>query len=81
MQSDDQLRRTLLSRVRMFFERRAGAADLGQFYASAEREVASASRMTTSPGMIEVGAVRSVTSPHIRAGELGCRDAGYGNQE
>ena len=74
MHSDDQLRRTLLSRVRMFFY--AGAA-LAQpiwdsLYASAEKEVGERIVMTTSMGMTESAPFAIfVTSPHIRAGELG----------
>ena len=74
MHGDDQLRRTLLSRVRMFFY--AGAA-LAQpiwdsLYASAEKEVGERIVMTTSMGMTESAPFAIfVTSPHIRAGELG----------
>ncbi len=74
MQGDDVLRKTLLSRVRMFFY--AGAA-LAQpiwdsLYASEEREVGERIVMATGLGMTESGPFGIfVTSPHVRAGDLG----------
>ncbi len=74
MTTDDALRRTLLSRVRMFFY--AGAA-LAQpvwdnLFASAEREVGERIVMTSGLGMTESGPFGIfVTSPDVRAGDLG----------
>jgi len=74
MKTDDQLRRTLLSKVHMFFY--AGAA-LGQpvwdsLFASAEREVGERIVMTTGLGMTESGPFGIfVTSPDVKAGDLG----------
>lgn len=74
MKTDDQLRRTLLSRVRMFFY--AGAA-LAQpvwdsLFESAEREVGQRIVMTSGLGMTESGPFGLfVTSPNVRAGDLG----------
>ena len=74
MQTDDTLRKTLLSRVRMFFY--AGAA-LSQpvwnsLFQSAEREVGERIVMATSMGMTESAPFcLFVTTPHIKAGDLG----------
>ncbi len=74
MQSDDQLRKTLLSQVKMFFY--AGAA-LAQpiwdsLYASEEREIGERIVMATGLGMTESGPFGIfVTSPNVRAGDLG----------
>jgi feruloyl-CoA synthase len=74
MQTDDLLRETLLSRVKMFFY--AGAA-LAQpiwdsLYASEEREIGTRIVMATGLGMTESGPFSIfVTSPHVRAGDLG----------
>jgi feruloyl-CoA synthase len=74
MKTDDQLRRTLLSRVRMFFY--AGAA-LAQpvwdsLFESAEREVGQRIVMTSGLGMTESGPFGLfVTSPNVKAGDLG----------
>jgi feruloyl-CoA synthase len=74
MQTDDVLRKKLLSRVKMFFY--AGAA-LAQpvwdsLYASQEREVGERIVMTTGLGMTESGPFALfVTHPHARAGDLG----------
>ncbi|MCB2028439.1 MAG: feruloyl-CoA synthase, partial [Rhodoferax sp.] len=74
MQTDDLLRKTLLSRVKMFFY--AGAA-LAQpiwdsLYASEEREIGERIVMATGLGMTESGPFGIfVTSPHVRAGDLG----------
>jgi feruloyl-CoA synthase len=74
MKTDDVLRKTLLSRVRMFFY--AGAA-LAQpvwdsLYESEEREIGERIVMGTGLGMTESGPFGIfVTNPHVRAGDLG----------
>jgi feruloyl-CoA synthase len=74
MRTDDTLRRTLLSRVRMFFY--AGAA-LAQpiwdsLFESEEREIGERIVMGTGLGMTESGPFAIfVTSPEVRAGDLG----------
>ncbi|MBM3387319.1 MAG: feruloyl-CoA synthase, partial [Betaproteobacteria bacterium] len=74
MQTDEALRKTLLSRVQMFFY--AGAA-LAQpvwdsLYESEEREIGERIVMTTGLGMTESGPFGIfVTNPHVRAGDLG----------
>ena len=74
MKTDDALRRTLLSRVRMFFY--AGAA-LAQpiwdsLYESQEREIGERIVMGTGLGMTESGPFGIfVTNPHVKAGDLG----------
>jgi feruloyl-CoA synthase len=74
MKTDDALRRTLLSRVRMFFY--AGAA-LAQpvwdsLYESEERELGERIVMSTGLGMTESGPFGLfVTGPAVRAGDLG----------
>lgn len=74
MKTDDALRKTLLSRVKMFFY--AGAA-LAQpiwdsLYESQEREIGERIVMSTGLGMTESGPFGIfVTSPHVRAGDLG----------
>jgi feruloyl-CoA synthase len=74
MQHDEQLRKTLLSRVQMFFY--AGAA-LAQpiwdsLYASQEREVGERIVMGTGLGMTESGPFGIfVTNPFVQAGDLG----------
>jgi feruloyl-CoA synthase len=74
MQTDDALRRNLLSRVKMFFY--AGAA-LAQpvwdsLYASSEQEVGERIVMTTGLGMTESAPFGLfVTSPNVKAGDLG----------
>ncbi len=74
MKTDDLLRRTLLSRVQMFFY--AGAA-LAQpiwdsLYESEEREIGQRIVMGTGLGMTESGPFGIfVTNPHVRAGDLG----------
>ena len=74
MHSDDQLRRTLLS-LRPYVllcRRRAQQPIWDSLYASAEKEVGERIVMTTSMGMTESAPFAIfVTSPHIRAGELG----------
>jgi feruloyl-CoA synthase len=74
MKSDDALRKNFLSRVKMFFY--AGAA-LAQpiwdsLYESEEREIGERIVMTSGLGMTESGPFGLfVTSPHVRAGDLG----------
>ena len=74
MQTDDLLRKTLLSRVQMFFY--AGAA-LAQpiwdsLYESQEREVGERIVMGTGLGMTESGPFGIfVTNPFVQAGDLG----------
>ena len=74
MKTDDVLRKTLLSRVQMFFY--AGAA-LAQpiwdsLYESQEREVGERIVMTTGLGMTESGPFGIfVTNPNVKAGDLG----------
>jgi feruloyl-CoA synthase len=74
MKTDDLLRKTLLSRVQMFFY--AGAA-LAQpvwdsLYESEEREIGQRIVMATGLGMTESGPFAIfVTNPHVRAGDLG----------
>jgi feruloyl-CoA synthase len=74
MQTDDLLRKTLLSRVQMFFY--AGAA-LAQpiwdnLFASQEREVGERIVMGTGLGMTESGPFGIfVTNPYVHAGDLG----------
>ncbi|MBU3648321.1 MAG: feruloyl-CoA synthase [Limnohabitans sp.] len=74
MKTDDALRKSLLSRVQMFFY--AGAA-LAQpiwdsLYESQEREVGERIVMGTGLGMTESGPFGLfVTSPNVRAGDLG----------
>ncbi len=74
MKTDDLLRKTLLSRVKMFFY--AGAA-LAQpiwdsLYESQEREVGERIVMGTGLGMTESGPFGIfVTNPYVNAGDLG----------
>ena len=74
MKTDDLLRKTLLSRVNMFFY--AGAA-LAQpvwdsLFESAEREIGERIVMTSGLGMTESGPFGLyVTSPELKAGDLG----------
>ena len=74
MKTDDMLRKTLLSRVQMFFY--AGAA-LAQpiwdsLYESQEREIGERIVMGTGLGMTESGPFGIfVTNPYVNAGDLG----------
>ncbi|MFW5331196.1 feruloyl-CoA synthase [Hydrogenophaga sp. ZJX-1] len=74
MQTDDLLRKTLLSKVNMFFY--AGAA-LAQpiwdsLFQSQEREIGERIVMTTGLGMTESGPFGIfVTNPNVKAGDLG----------
>jgi feruloyl-CoA synthase len=79
MQTDDALRRNLLSRVRMFFY--AGAA-LAQpvwdtLHEVQEREIGERIVMGTGLGMTESGPFAIyITNPHVKAGYLGVPTAG-----
>jgi feruloyl-CoA synthase len=74
MKTDEELRRNLLSRVKMFFY--AGAA-LAQpiwdsLFEAQEKEIGERIVMTTGLGMTESGPFAIfVTSPHVKAGDLG----------
>jgi feruloyl-CoA synthase len=74
MKTDDELRRNLLSRVKMFFY--AGAA-LAQpvwdsLFEAQEKEIGERIVMTTGLGMTESGPFGIfVTNPHVKAGDLG----------
>jgi feruloyl-CoA synthase len=74
MQTDDQLRKTLLSRVQMFFYAGASLAQpiWDSLYASQEREVGERIVMGTGLGMTESGPFGIfVTNPLVQAGDLG----------
>jgi len=74
MQTDAQLRKTLLSRVRMFFYAGASMAQpiWDSLFASAEAEVGERIVMTAGMGMTESGPFAIfVTNPNVRAGDLG----------
>jgi feruloyl-CoA synthase len=79
MQTDDVLRKNLLSRVKMFFY--AGAA-LAQpiwdsLFASEEKEVGERIVMATGLGMTESGPFAIfVTNPNVKAGDLGVPSPG-----
>ena len=79
MKTDDVLRKTLLSKVKMFFY--AGAA-LAQpvwdsLYESQEREVGERIVMSTGLGMTESGPFAIfVTNPNVKAGDLGVPTVG-----
>jgi feruloyl-CoA synthase len=74
MKTDDALRKTLLSRVRMFFY--AGAAMpqsiWDSLYESAEREIGQRVVIASGLGMTETAPhCLAGTHPHLKAGELG----------
>jgi feruloyl-CoA synthase len=74
MQTDDALRKNLLSRVGMFFYAGAAMAQTvwDSLYASQEREVGERIPMTTGLGMTESGPFALfVTSPHVKTADLG----------
>jgi feruloyl-CoA synthase len=79
MKTDDQLRKTLLAKVNMFFY--AGAA-LAQpvwdsLFSSQESEIGERIVMSTGLGMTESGPFGIfVTSPNVKAGDLGLPTAG-----
>ena len=74
MQTDDALRKNLLSRVGMFFYAGAAMAQpiWDSLYASQEREVGERIAMTTGLGMTESGPFALfVTNPHVKTADLG----------
>lgn len=74
MKSDDALRQNFLSRVNMFFYAGAGLAQpvWDSLYESQEREIGERIVMSTGLGMTESGPFSLfVTSPNVRAGDLG----------
>ena len=74
MKTDDALRRNLLSRVKMFFYAGASLAQSiwDSLYASQEKEIGERIVMSTGLGMTESGPFAIfVTSPHVKAGDLG----------
>ena len=74
MKTDDLLRKTLLSRVKMFFYAGASLAQpvWDSLYESQEREVGERIVMTTGLGMTESGPFAIfVTNPNVKAGDLG----------
>ena len=74
MQTDDVLRKNLLSRVNMFFYAGAAMAQpiWDSLYASQEREVGERIAMTTGLGMTESGPFALfVTNPHVKTADLG----------
>ena len=74
MQTDDQLRKTLLSRVKMFFYAGAAMAQpiWDSLYESAEREIGERIVIASGLGMTETGPhCLFGTHPHLKAGELG----------
>lgn len=74
METDDLLRKTLLSRVKMFFYAGASLAQpvWDSLYASQEKEVGERIVMSTGLGMTESGPFAIfVTNPNVKAGDLG----------
>jgi feruloyl-CoA synthase len=74
MKTDDLLRKTLLSRVKMFFYAGASLAQpvWDSLYASQEKEVGERIVMSTGLGMTESGPFAIfVTNPNVKAGDLG----------
>ena len=74
MKTDDLLRKTLLSRVQMFFYAVAASAQpiWDSLYESQEREVGERIVMGTGLGMTESGPFGIfVTNPYVNAGDLG----------
>jgi feruloyl-CoA synthase len=79
MEGDAQLRRTLLSRVRMFFYSGAGLAQpiWDSLHRTQEAEVGERIVMGTGLGMTESGPFAIfVTSPNVKAGDLGVPTVG-----
>jgi feruloyl-CoA synthase len=79
MQTDDALRKNLLSRVGMFFYAGAAMAQpiWDSLYASQEREVGERIAMTTGLGMTESGPFALfVTNPHVKTADLGVPTVG-----
>jgi len=74
MQTDAVLRKTLFSRVKMFFYAGASLAQpiWDSLFATAEAEIGERIVMTTGMGMTESGPFAIfVTNPNVRAGDLG----------
>jgi feruloyl-CoA synthase len=74
MKTDDELRRNLLSRVKMFFYSGAALAQpvWDSLFESQEREVGERIVMSTGLGMTESGPFAIfVTNPNVKAGDLG----------
>ena len=74
MQTDALLRKTLFSRVKMFFYAGASLAQpiWDSLFATAEAEIGERIVMSTGMGMTESGPFAIfVTSPHVKAGDLG----------
>ena len=74
MQTDEQLRKTLLAKVRMFFYAGAALAQpiWDRLFESQEREIGERIVMCTGLGMTESGPFGLfVTSPDVKAGDLG----------
>jgi feruloyl-CoA synthase len=74
MKTDPALRKTLFSRVRMFFYAGASLAQpvWDSLFASAQQEIGQRVVMTSGLGMTESGPFGLfVTSPHVRSGDLG----------
>lgn len=74
MKTDAQLRKTLLSRVQMFFYAGASLAQpiWDALFEAQEREIGERIVMSTGLGMTESGPFAIfVTNPHIKAGDLG----------
>jgi feruloyl-CoA synthase len=79
METDMQLRRTLLSRVRMFFYSGAGLAQpiWDSLHKTQEAEIGERIVMGTGLGMTESGPFAIfVTSPNVKAGDLGVPTVG-----
>ena len=79
MESDAQLRKTLLSRVRMFFYSGAGLAQpiWDSLHKTQEAEIGERIVMGTGLGMTESGPFAIfVTSPNVKAGDLGVPTVG-----
>jgi feruloyl-CoA synthase len=79
LQTDDDLRRNLLSRVRMFFYSGAALAQpiWDRLHAAQEREVGERIVMGTGLGMTESGPFAVfVPNHHVRAGDLGLPTVG-----
>jgi feruloyl-CoA synthase len=79
MKTDAQLRKNLLSRVRMFFYSGAGLAQpvWDSLHATQEREIGERIVMGTGLGMTESSPFAIfVTSPNVKAGDIGVPSAG-----
>ncbi|WHZ11101.1 MAG: Trans-feruloyl-CoA synthase [Burkholderiaceae bacterium] len=79
MKTDAQLRKTLLSRVRMFFYAGAGLAQpvWDSLHATQEAELGERIVMGTGLGMTESGPFALyITNPHVHSGDLGLPTAG-----